>query len=163
MRCRYMGNKDVSTRFREESVAAISWDTGVTDALNRSLLDYASPATLADDIRDGYPEYPKKWPLWGTTLWQFSQEIYLGDLVVTNQSPITRAPVILGVVSEDYYFECGQPWGAYASRDIRFPEQAITISIATRAHTVGFMAHLILCRVPQTSRTRNQHIQSQDA
>ena len=56
-------------------------------------------------------------------LWQLWHQIRSGDLVVTNPSPITRAPVLLGRCTGSYYFDWAQSWGRFRGRDFHFPHR----------------------------------------
>ena len=120
VRCRYMGEAPVWNHFFQSQVAALSWDTGVTNALNQSLLNYPSPVDLTTAIQEAYPQYPEQWELWTTILWQFSHEIKEDDYIVTNPTPMNgpnRARPRLGRCFKSYYYEKqALPWGTWRPR-----------------------------------------------
>ena len=123
VRCRYKGQIDVSSRFWQEAVAAISWDDGI-HGIYQSLLDFRSRENLAAILREVYPEASQRQRnAWELDLWLFSRQIKPGDLVVTNPSPINRTPVLLGRCTRSYFFEWGRLTGRFEpeQRDYTFP------------------------------------------
>ena len=124
VRCRYMGEICISHQFVGKRVAALSWDTGRTSALNQSLLNYDTFQELRYAVQEAYPQYPNRWDPDARVFWQFSREVRRGDLVVTNPSPCigpNPAPIRLGRCSRSYYFlENACPWGQYDGDCFRF-------------------------------------------